>query len=114
MLLGKYDGTVFEGSDRLSMSIMADNAKIKPVFAEARIVVAEGDRFTNSTFIRNFEPHIVKIEGDGAIGRLKRGSSQTERHIKSITTRVTNMPAHVTVKDSQACLDYLLDQINYL
>lgn len=106
MLLGKYDGSTFEGSDRLSMSIMTDNPKMKAEF-EDHIVIGEGDRFTNSTFINTFKPTILKINGDGVEGRLKRGSSQTERHLKSIATRVNNIEADHEFENSQECLDYI-------
>lgn len=108
ILLGKFDGTMFEGSDRLSMAIMSDNDKVAKIFKEARIVIGEGDRFTNSTFLKDFQPTVLRIKGDGVEGRIKRGSSQTERHLKSITTRVQNMEAHLEFDDSTACLNYLL------
>lgn len=112
MILGRYDGSIFEGSDRLSMSIMASNDKIEPVFKKAKFVIAEGDRFTNKTFIERFKPTILKINGDGEEGRLKRGSGQTERHLKSIATRVNNIQADVEFNDSTECLNYLLNIID--
>lgn len=112
ILLGRYDGSVFEGSDRLSMSIMSTNDKIAPVLQQAKFVIAEGDRFTNTTFINTFKPVILKINGDGVAGRLKRGSSQTERHLKSITTRVNNITADVEFNNSTECFNYILKQIN--
>lgn len=111
VLLGKYDGSTFEGSDKLSMSIMADNAKIQPIFKEAKVVVGEGDRFTNSTFISTFKPTIVLIEGDGEEGRKKRGSQQTERHLKSIATRVSNIKPDLTFPNSIECFEFLAKKI---
>jgi hypothetical protein len=91
-VLGKYDGTTFEGSDKLSMAVMKDLPKfLEFVKKHDLIIVAEGDRFTNKTFIELACPKIFKITDDGAKGRLKRGSSQTERQIKSIATRVSNL-----------------------
>lgn len=98
IVLGKYDGDTFEGSDRLSMSVMTSNAEVKPKF-EDKIVIAEGDRFTNSTFIKEFNPVIIRINGDGSEGRLKRGTNQSDRQIKSMTTRVKNTLANVTVNN---------------
>lgn len=112
ILLGRYDGSVFEGSDRLSMSIMSSNDKIEPIFKQARFVIAEGDRFTNNTFIQRFKPIILKVNGDGAEGRLKRGSSQTERHLKSITTRVNNINPTLEFNNSTECFNYLINTIN--
>lgn len=111
ILLGKYDGTIFQGSDRLSMSIMLDNEKIKPIFKSVKFVIGEGDRFTNQTFITTFNPTILKIIGDGSEGRTKRGSSQTERQIKSITTRVSNIKADIEFTSSEECFNFLINEI---
>ena len=65
-----------------------------------KIAIFEGDRFTNSKFIDKADPIIVRVNGDGAKGRLKRGSQQSERQIKTIKTRVNNIVAHHYVDDS--------------
>lgn len=111
IIFGKYDGGTFDGSDHLSMAVMSTNDKIAPVLREARFAFAEGDRFTNSVFIEAFKPVICRIKGDGAEGRLKRGSAQTERQIKSIATRVNNIQPHQSFENSQECLDFLLSQV---
>lgn len=102
-IIGKYDNSTFEGSDRLSMAAIKDIGLFLQVNADM-INIFEGDRFTNSTFIRAACPNIVKIVGDGAAGRLKRGSNQTERHIKSINTRVANITSNHDVIDSEEAL----------
>jgi len=91
VIVGKYDGTTFEGSDRLSMSVITDLDAFLSL-TENKVVILEGDRFTNSKVIAKAKPIIIKILGDGLAGRLKRGSNQTERHLKSIATRVSNIP----------------------
>lgn len=110
IVLGKYDGTVFEGGDRLSMGVMSSNNQVKEIFKD-KIVISEGDRFTNSTFISFFNPVIIKIKGDGAWGRKNRGSQQTERHIKSITSRVNNILPDITVNNSEEAFNTLVKQI---
>lgn len=112
IIVGKYENTIFDGSDRLSMSIMKDNNLVKSIFENSSFVFLEGDRFTNSTFIEQFKPFIIKIEGDGKEGRALRGSNQTERHIKSITTRVNNITPHISVNSSKECFEYLINKIN--
>lgn len=109
-VLGKYTGDIFDGSDRLSMSIMKDNSKVLEVLKDFK-VIAEGDRFTNSSFIRDFSPIILKILGDGKTGRELRGSNQTERHLKSIATRVSNIEANYEFKDNTECLAFLINEI---
>lgn len=105
-VLGKYDGSMYEGSDRLSMGIMRDNAAFLES-ARWRTVVAEGDRFTNSTFIRDFKPFIIKISDSGIAGLRARSSTQSERHLKAIRTRVERIKADHMVKDSKECLAFL-------
>lgn len=110
VLLGKYDHSMFEGSDRLAMNIMSDNNKMQEIFDRC-IVVAEGDRFTNNTYINRFKPIILRITGDGAEGRAKRGSQQTERHTKSIATRINNILPHYEMANSQECYNFIVNEL---
>lgn len=103
LVLGKYDGSMYEGSDRLSMAIMKDIDRFVG-YASDKNVICEGDRFMNNTYISKVRPIIIKILDDGAGGRLKRGSTQTTRQLKSINTRVSNIKADILVKDSQEAL----------
>ncbi len=106
VVLGKYDGTTFEGSDKLSMAVMRDVKEFDD-YARAKgfkFVVCEGDRFMNSTFIIAMQPYIIKITDDGSAGRKRRGSSQTERQLKSIATRVSNVKADMLVEKSSTAL----------
>lgn len=108
--LGVWDGTMFEGSDRLSMAVMADNWLVKDKF-NSEVVIADGDRFSNSKFIEVFDPIIIRIKGDGSEGRKMRGSNQTERHLQAIATRVRNITPHFEVADSAECFNLLFDRI---
>jgi hypothetical protein len=109
-VLGKYEGTVFDGSDRLSMSVMTANEEVAPLYAE-HTVIAEGDRFTNKTYLTRFLPFILKIKGDGAAGRKLRGTSQTERQIKSIGTRVSNITPDYEFENSEECYNFLVQYL---
>ena len=105
-VIGKYDNSKFEGSDRLSMAVLTDLSPFLE-YNKDKIIIAEGDRFTNSTYITKANPIIVKILDDGFSGRLKRNSTQTDRHIKSITTRVKNIKAHYEVSNSNEAYDLI-------
>ena len=59
-------------------------------------------------FIAAFNPYIIKIIDDGRSGRLKRGSSQTERHIKAIQTRVNRIKPDSLADNSRAALKAVL------
>lgn len=112
-VLGNYDGSVFEGSDKLSMAVMGDCDILKQVQNKYNMMlICEGDRFTNSTFINKFRPVIIKITDDGSAGRLKRNSNQTERHLKAIQTRVNNTKHSIEVKDSNEALSTIKRLIN--
>lgn len=102
-VLGKYDGTTFEGSDKLSMAVMRDMEKFKE-FSKGKVVIAEGDRFSNKTFIEAMKPTIIKITSDGEKGRRLRKSNQTTRQIQSIATRVSNISSEIEVVDSNNAL----------
>ncbi len=103
-IVGKYDGSMFAGSDRLSMAVMRD----VDGFVEKNsgfVNIFEGDRFTNSKFVNKVNPYIIKIDGSGEAGRSLRGSNQTGRHIKSISTRVGNMRHDVVLPDSATAVE---------
>lgn len=93
------------------MAIMKDNLPAKLALGAYDVVIAEGDRFTNSTFINDFKPYVLRIKGNGVEGRLKRGSNQTERHLKSMTTRVNNVEHDLAFENSTECLTWLIKQI---
>ena len=106
IVVGKYDGSMYQGSDKLSMSVMTDvDAFIQN--SAGKIIVAEGDRFTNGKFIAKANPTVIKITDDGVVGRLKRNSSQSERHLKSMQTRVSNIIADQNVINSIEALELI-------
>ena len=106
IIVGKYDDSVFEGSDKLSMSAITDVDRLFK-YAKGKTTVWEGDRFTNSTFIHKAKPIILRIKGNGEQGRVKRGSNQSERQIKSIRTRVNNIKATHEFNNSVECLNHI-------
>lgn len=115
-IVGKYDGSTFEGSDKLSMAVMRDVDTFKTWCDErSGIVVAEGDRFMNKKYIDKMNPLIIQIQGNGEAGRIMRKSEQTERHLKAINTRVSNISNEfgiVKVYDSNHCLKLINKQID--
>lgn len=108
-VLGKYVGETFDGSDKLSMAVSKDFKDFFKLTEKNNWqVICEGDRFTNKNFIETFKPLIIKITDDGKKGRIKRGSKQTEQHLKRIETRVKNISANVEVKNSSEALKLIL------
>jgi hypothetical protein len=115
-ILGSYDGSMYEGSDKLSMAVMSDADLLKSMQKRLNLtIVCEGDRFTNSTFISKFRPLIIKILDTGESGRVLRKSKQTQRQIKSIQTRVSKIAANLNVVNSSDALEAIkkiLDEKN--
>lgn len=106
-ITGRYQGGVFQGSDKLSMSVMTSLDKYLNDVKGVNIF--EGDRFTNSNFIAKAKPYIIKINGKGQEGRKLRGSVQSTRQIKSIETRVNNIDYDFSFNDSYLLKKYLQD-----
>jgi hypothetical protein len=111
VVLGKYDGSMYQGSDKLSMSVMTDVDAFLS-WNKNTIVIAEGDRFTNGKFIGKANPIVIKITDDGVVGRLKRNSSQSDRHLKSMQTRVSNIIADRNVINSIEALELIKNIID--
>ena len=109
LVTGVYNGSTFEGSDRLSMAVMASVPKLKAYLEEhPRVVVSEGDRFMNATYMAAMLPYVVRITDTGEEGRKKRGSNQSDRQIKSIATRVAKVRADIEVVDSNEALKVIV------
>ncbi len=109
--LGKYDGSMYQGSDKLSMSVMTDVDAFLS-WNKSNIIIAEGDRFTNGKFIAKANPIVIKITDDGVVGRLKRNSTQSDRHLKSMYTRVNNIKADKEVINSTEALQLIKNIID--
>ena len=107
-ILGVYNGETFEGSDKLSMAVAQDFEKFRQIQEKHNFnVICEGDRFTNYKFIQIFNPIIIRITNNGEQGRIKRGSKQSEQHLKRIQTRVTNINAHYKEETSKQCFELI-------
>lgn len=102
---GKYDGTPFEGTDRLSLAVMMDYDRFLQ-YAAGKFILLEGDRFTNFTVLDHptHKPYVIKIDNDGSKGRALRGTKQSDMALKRIGTRIDNITADLNVKDSDAAL----------
>lgn len=108
-IIGNYDGSIFQGSDKLSMSVMTD---VSTFLQNVKgINIFEGDRFTNSKFITKANPFIFKINGNGKEGRELRSSQQTTRQIKSIATRVNNINTDAEIPNSKTLLIILINAL---
>lgn len=108
-VLGKYDGSMFEGTDKLSMAVNKDiDHLLSTQICRDLTIVGEGDRLFNKTFLSKFCPLKIKICDNGAHGRKLRGSNQSAGHLARIETRVKKATAHYNVRNSQEALELVL------
>lgn len=110
IVTGNYDGSTFEGADKLSMAAISS---VEELLSNTSYmdVVFDGDRFTNTTMLKH-KPIVINIEGDGAWGRKNRGSSQTEQRLKSMATRYNSYPYNYRVENSDRALELITELIN--
>lgn len=95
-MLGVFDGSTFEGTDRLSMAVINDTLKwFSGLPSEARVFV-EGDRLFNERFLRETNAVLLAIDAHPRIlqGRhAKRGDNQSETFLRSRRTKFNNIVA---------------------
>ena len=107
-IVGNYlEGEIFQGSDKLAMNVMRDT----PTFVQSnssKINIFEGDRFTSGSFISKCDPIVLRINDNGLKGLKKRKSSQSERQLKSIRTRVSNIDADLEFENSSQVLEKII------
>ena len=109
LVTGRYIGDTFDGCDKLSMAAISSVDDLL-VDSPDMVRLYDGDRFTNSTFLK-YDPIVINITGDGASGRRMRGSSQTEQRLKSMATRYDSYSYHYRVDSSDECLRLVIDII---
>lgn len=96
-MLGVFDESTFEGTDRLSMSCIGDTLDFISSLQTAKeksVVILEGDRLFNSRFIESARAEVYIIEADPATIAARhatRGDAQNSTFLKSRRTKVENM-----------------------
>ena len=95
-MLGVFDGSTFEGTDRLSMTVIDDAiAYVKQLDKgkQKKVVFVEGDRLFNIRFLMETKALLLLIDADERVLRkrhAKRGDNQTETFLKSRRSKVEN------------------------
>lgn len=109
-MLGVFDGSTFEGTDRLSMAVINDAIPYVQTLHNAptrSVVFVEGARLANVRFMKETGARlfILKCHHDMlAIRHIERGDNQTERFLRSRHTAVTNLAAkypHVVLDNTE-------------
>lgn len=113
IIVGVYDGSVFQGSDKLSMAVTKDTDDfLFYCLNQNKPVIMEGHRMTNKVIKAKMQPIIIRITDDGEKGRRLRRSQQTDRHIRSIATMVSNYGSTYDVSNSDECLTLVESLVN--
>lgn len=119
--IGIYDGSTFEGSDKLSMAVNKDFLKFLEYLKDG-VVVFEGDRLFNaSLFLKeySFDIYVLTASKSTLEERYKeRGSNQTETFLKSRRTKIKNIldnTPNIKVRvneDNPNIVNEIIDSIN--
>lgn len=121
-MLGVFDGSTFEGTDRLSMTVIDDAIKhIQQLGTEPipRVVFVEGDRLFNYRFLSETCANVIVIDAfDEVLAKRheQRGDNQSETFLKSRRTKIENMMMKYnipktwnnTIDDSTRLLQYVI------
>lgn len=97
-VFGIYDGTTFEGTDRLSMAVIDDAIEFLSLISAADSLFLEGDRLLNARFLKAllgaFQCRFFMIKADGAVKaqrHIRRADKQSETFLKSRQTKCLNI-----------------------
>lgn len=119
LIIGVYDGSTFEGSDKLSMGVQPDFVKLLKKMQDRDVTIyLEGDRLTNASLFRQFPAEGILVRADEDIvdqRHKKRNDSQQDKFIKAKRTKVSNLHEEFgwqymdnnTEQEGEAILDWL-------
>lgn len=121
-MLGVFDGSLFEGTDKLGMTVINDALQYIGVLQAAgskTVVFVEGDRLFNIRFLSKTHALLLVIDANEAVLKwrhIERGDTQTETFLKSRRSKVENFIARYKVrriwnntpKDQERILSYIL------
>lgn len=95
-MLGVFDGSLFEGTDKLSMTVINDAIdyidKLKKE-EQKHVVFVEGDRLFNWRFLSKTRATLLILDANEAVLKqrhISRGDTQTETFLRSRRTKVEN------------------------
>lgn len=117
-VMGIYDGSKFQGTDRLSMAVSVDFERFYATLSDpagnTRLIVAEGDRINNLTFLQTAMKYgtllRIKCDPDNYQTLLKQRAQRehtfSQSFLKTVTSKVNKHNFDFTM-NSDALLKYL-------
>lgn len=121
-MIGVFDGSTFEGTDRLSMSAITDVLPYLKRLEEddqPHVVYVEGARLLCERFLKETDASLVTVHAAPELIEARhklRGDSQPEKFLQGQRTKITNIekkfPGHAAMwlnedKDSATVVDVL-------
>lgn len=121
-MIGVFDGSTFEGTDKLSMTVIDDTiGYIKGLneVEQKSVVFVEGDRLFNIRFLSETKALLLLIDANERVLKarhLERGDNQTETFLKSRRSKVENFISRYkaqriwnnTPKDQERILSFII------
>lgn len=125
-MLGVFDGTTFEGTDKLSMTVIDDAiefVKQQMDSEQKSVVFVEGDRLFNIRFLKETKALLLLIDANERILKarhIERGDNQTETFLKSRRSKVENFISKYkaqriwnnTLQDQERILNFIIKTAN--
>lgn len=121
-MIGVFDGSTFEGTDKLSMTVIDDAIGYIKYLNEAKqksVVFVEGDRLFNIRFLSETKAMLLLVDANERVLKtrhIERGDSQTDTFLKSRRSKVENFIAKYgvqriwnnTLQDQKRILDFII------
>lgn len=119
-MFGVFDGSTFEGTDRLSMTVINDTIpyiKNLQQSSERSVVFIEGARLANTRFLNEAKALLFLLYADNSTleaRHFERGDKQTERFLKSRETQVSNLAKNYKARwidNSSGCSEQIANSL---
>lgn len=121
-MLGVFDGSTFEGTDRLSMTVIGDAIdyiKSLEQLPTRSVVFVEGDRLFNFRFLQETRASLILLDATPEVlaqRHKERGDNQTETFLQSRRTKVENFATKYrigraynnTPEDAERIFNYII------
>jgi hypothetical protein len=122
---GVFDGSMYQGTDRLSMAVQPHAVKFLKTCAsssEHNSYLFEGDRLFNQSFLDVYKPSkvilIIAPEGVAEERRKGQGRTQSETILKSRRTRINNIskvyPVEFRMNETQDDIQSIAQELKTL
>lgn len=118
-MIGVFDGSTFEGTDKLCMTVIDDAISYIKGLNGKSVVFVEGDRLFNYRFLHETGAMLLLIDANERVLKarhIERGDSQTDTFLKSRRSKVENFIAKYgvqriwnnTLQDQKRILDFII------